>query len=176
MANHVDSMVGPRLTFNPPASTRSRFGYISLPMPALVRSLLIWLMVLAMPIQGLAASVMQHCAPVGPAGHSVATAARAMDGHDHIHAPEVLAHDRAQATDESEGLTADGVNVAPGKATAGAGKCSACAACCPAVGMPPGVSPIPTLPAETQALQLPFIEVDSFVPGGLDRPPRTLLA
>ena len=176
MANHVDAMVGPRLTFNPPASTRSRFGYISVPMPALVRSLLIWLMVLAMPIQGLAASVMQHCAPVGPAGHSVATAARAMDGHDHIHAPEVLADDRAQATDESEGLTADGVNVAPGKATAGAGKCSACAACCPAVGMPPGVSPIPTLPAEAQALQLPFIEVDSFVPGGLDRPPRTRLA
>jgi hypothetical protein len=42
--------------------------------------------------------------------------------------------------------------------------------------MPPSVSPIPTLPAETQTLQLPFIEVDSFVPGGLDRPPRTLLA
>ena len=42
--------------------------------------------------------------------------------------------------------------------------------------MPPGVSPIPILPAEAQVLQLPFIEVDSFVPGGLDRPPRTLLA
>jgi hypothetical protein len=87
-----------------------------------------------------------------------------------------LAHDRAQAADESEGTTTDSVNVAHGKATAGAGKCSACAACCPAVGMPPSVSPIPTLPGEAQTLQLPFIEVDSFVPGGLDRPPRTLLA
>ena len=176
MANHVDSMVGPRLTFNPPVSTRSRFGYISLPMPALVRSLLIWLMVLAMPIQGLAASVMQHCAPVGSPVHSVSTTALPMDGHDHVHAVELPGNDPAQVAPGSEGSTADGVNVDPGKATAGAGKCSACAACCPAVGMPPGVSPIPTLPAEAQALQLPFIEVDSFVPGGLDRPPRALLA
>ena len=99
-----------------------------------------------------------------------------MDGHDHIHAAEVLAHDRGQAADESEGLTADGVNVAHGKATAGAGKCSACAACCPAVGIPPSLSIVPTPTAETQAPPLPFIDVDSFVPGGLDRPPRTRLA
>lgn len=99
-----------------------------------------------------------------------------MDGHDHIHAPEILAHDRAQVADESEDLAADGLNVAYGKATAGAGKCSACAACCAAVGMPPSMSPIPTPPADTQALQLTSIEVDAFVPGGLDRPPRTLLA
>lgn len=176
MANHVDSMVGPRLTFNPPASTRSPFGYISLPMRALARSLLIWLMVLALPTQGLAASVMQHCAPAGPPAHSAATAALTMDGHDHVHAVEHPGHHPAQAAHGSEGPATDGANLTHGKATAGTGKCSACAACCPAVGMPPSVSAIPTPPAETQALPLPFIEVDSFVPGGLDRPPRTLLA
>jgi hypothetical protein len=145
-------------------------------MSSLLRSLLIWLVVLAMPIQGLAASVMQHCTPVGSPVPSVATVALSMDGHDHAHAVELPGHEHAQQSPGSEGLTADDVNVAHGKATAGAGKCSACAACCAAVGMPPSVSPIPTPPAEAQALQLPFIEVDSFVPGGLDRPPRTRLA
>lgn len=169
-------MVGSCLAFNPLASTRSPFGYISLLMPALVRSLLIWLMVLAVPSQGLAASVLQHCAPVRTPVHSVATVALTMDGHDHVHAVELPGHDLVQQAQGSEGMTTDGANLDHGKTTAGAGKCSACAACCPAVGMPPSVSPIPTLPAETQALQLPFIEVDSFVPGGLDRPPRTLLA
>jgi hypothetical protein len=169
-------MAWPRLSFNPIASTRSPFGYISVRMPVLVRSLLIWLMVLALPSQGLAASVMRHCAPVGPPVHSVAAASLSMDGHDHVHAAEVPGHHLAQHAPGSDVSTADGAGLAHGKVTAGAGKCSACAACCPAVGMPPSVSPIPTPPAETQALQLPFIEVDSFVPGGLDRPPRTLLA
>jgi hypothetical protein len=145
-------------------------------MPALVRSLLIWLMVLALPSQGLAASVMQHCAPVNPTVHSDAAMARSMDGHDHVGADELPGHHLAQQAHASEGMTSDGTNLAHGKATSDAGKCSACAACCPAVGMPPSVSPIPTPPAETQPLQLPFIAVDSFVPGGLDRPPRNFLA
>ena len=145
-------------------------------MPALVRSLLIWLMVLALPSQGLAASVMQHCVPVNPPVHLDAAMALSMDGHDHVHADELPGHDLAQQSHASEGMTSDGANIAHGKATAGAGKCSACAACCPAVGMPPGVSPIPTPPAEKLALQLRFIAVDSFVPGGLDRPPRNFLA
>ena len=145
-------------------------------MPALVRSLLIWLMVLALSSQGFAASVMQHCAPVNPPVHSVAAMALSMDGHDHAHADELAGHDLAQHAHASEGMTTDGANLAHGKTAAGAGKCSACAACCPAVGMPPSVTPIPTPPAQTQALQLPFIAVDSFVPGGLDRPPRNLLA
>jgi hypothetical protein len=144
-------------------------------MPALVRSLLIWLMVLALPSQGLAASVMQHCAPVNPPVHSGAAIALSMDGHDHVHADELPGDDLAQQAHGSEGLTTDGANLAQGKA-AGAGKCSACAACCPAVGMPPSMNPIPTPPAQTPALQLPFIAVDSFVPGGLDRPPRNFLA
>jgi hypothetical protein len=145
-------------------------------MSALVRSLLIWLMVLALPAQGFAASVMQHCAPVGPPVHSVATLALSTDGHDHVHAGGLPGHDLALQAQGPEGMTTDGAYLAHGKATTDAGKCSACAACCPAVGMPPSVSPIPTPPAQTQALQLSFIEVDSYVPGGLDRPPRTLLA
>jgi hypothetical protein len=42
--------------------------------------------------------------------------------------------------------------------------------------MLPSVTAIPTPPAETLALRLSFTEVDSFVPGGLDRPPRNFLA
>jgi len=145
-------------------------------MPALVRSLLIWLMVLALPSQGLAASVMQHCVPVNPPVHLDAAMALSMDGHVHVHAEELPGHDLAQHAHAYDGMTSDGANLAHGKTAAGAGKCSACAACCPAVGMPPSVSPIPTPLAETQELQLPFIAVDSFVPGGLDRPPRNFLA
>jgi hypothetical protein len=145
-------------------------------MPLLVRSLLIWLMVLALPGHGLAASVMQHCAPADPPVHSAATVAWSMHGHGHAHALGLQEHDLAQAAHGSEGLTTDGTNLAQGKSAEGAGQCNACAACCPAIGMPPSVSPIPTPPTETRTLPLPFMEVESFVPGGLDRPPRTPLA
>jgi hypothetical protein len=142
----------------------------------LVRSLLIWLMVLVLPGHGLAASVMQHCAPADPPVHSAATVAWSMDGTDHVHALELPEHDPARAVHGSEVLATDGMNFAHGESAEGAGQCNACAACCPAIGMPPSVSPIPTPPAETRTLQLPFMEVESFVPGGLDRPPRTPLA
>jgi len=158
---------------NPGTHAGIGFGYISRPMPAILRSLLIWLMVLAIPNQGLAASFMQHCAPAGSPASTVAVAAPSAQGHDRARAAQHAGHDAAHAAHGSEHAGAGGANPAHGNSAEAAGTCSVCAACCHAIGMPPSPSAIAQAPDAAQVLQPAVMDVESFVPGGLDRPPRT---
>lgn len=143
------------------------------------RSLLVWLMVLALPLQGLAGTAMQHCAdqvdrtvqrPVaaaaqhehGPLVGQVVAAAAADGAHHHGAADEL----EAAALADSQHSSAPEADH----------QCSACAACCSALGLPSRVVPLtpPRVAATSNAL--PLLTVDSFVPAGLDRPPRSQAA
>lgn len=142
-----------------------------------VRSLLIWLMVLAVPVQAIAASGMQHCGPAHQLMQAGLTAASSSDEHDETQ--DGAPHEHVQAATVSVDLqTADDVSDAALKATALGNDytCSACANCCSAVGLPSAVVLLPEPPIAAHASAPPAAALFSFVPGGLDRPPRTFLA
>ncbi len=145
-------------------------------MSSLTRLLLIWLMALALPVQGFAAAAGRHCA----AGHERAQVAtvvaatgseavqRAHDGYQAMHG-----HAAADAGHHSDAAP-DGGKASP--LTADTTKCSACAACCAALALPAGPIVLPA-PVLGTAVALPaVVAAASFVPGGLDRPPRALAA
>ena len=148
------------------------------------RSVFIWLLVLAMPVQGVAALGMQHCAPTHERLVSLASSVQAPHAHANMSAP-MSAHLDAPV----EALPA-AANAAPLLATAHGEhaehaehavpavdvKCSACAACCPALGLPVVAPELPDMPGAPGLAQLRLPLVPSFVPGGLDRPPRNFLA
>lgn len=142
-----------------------------------VRSLLIWLLVLATPIQAIAAAGMQHCGPVHQLMQVGTTVAASIDEQEMSH--DASPHEHAEAATESGAETNPGgasdatVNAA---AFADDYTCSACANCCSAVGLPSAVVRIPAQPIGVHVSLLPASEVVSFVPGGIDRPPRTVLA
>lgn len=143
-------------------------------------------MVIAMPVQGMAASVMFFCgpshermmqglmadAPVSPSSHAANPGREpAATGHG-VHEQAVPAHPVADepATD-ADGNDATGLFPHHGKFS-----CSACAACCSALGLPASfVLPTPSIPEHVAPM--PTVEpVASHQPDGLDRPPRTVLA
>lgn len=117
-----------------------------------LRALFIWLVVLALPLQGLAAVTMVLC--TGGASHHAAAAApadapSASAGHDHSQ------HDHSSA--DAKPLNH---------------KCGICAACCHSIALsssPPAVSAQP-LPAAD--LLEPFVVIHAVSPQALERPPR----
>ena len=142
-----------------------------------VRSLLIWLMVLAVPVQAIAASGMQHCGPGHQMMQAGLTAASSADEHEQ--AQDGAPHEHPQAaTVPADQQTADDVSDTTLKAGALGNDytCSACANCCSAVGLPSTVVRLPEPPIAAHASALSASALLSFVPGGLDRPPRTFLA
>lgn len=124
-------------------------------MRATARLLLIWLLALALPAQGIAAATMQFCGP----------------GHQHqVHPAEVGGHAHHAAL--AGGKSAPAAKLAQ----LGKFKCSACAACCLATALPPAIATLPVVK--------PVIEPEAVVPSdyagpvvaGLERPPKHTLA
>jgi hypothetical protein len=133
-----------------------------------VRALTIWIVALAVPLQGHAAAAMIACGPM----HS-----RMASSGDHP-----AAHEDHAAAGHS-GHSMDGASgEANGDEPSSLSKfmkfnCSACASCCTA-----SAAPAPLIPAlgatRAHTVAIPFFgsSGDSIVPDGLERPPRTSLA
>lgn len=142
-----------------------------------LRSLLIWLMVLALPIQAVAAAGMQHCGAAHRLMQVASMGAVAPDVHDPVH--EATPHEHADfGTSLDAGMSA-GDSSDQGVNTSALGDdftCSACANCCSAVALPASLVRLPAPSIEDHAAALPAPEVVSFMPGGIERPPRTFLA
>lgn len=122
----------------------------------MVRLVLIWLL-LAVPLQGMAAVARLHCASgdVRATGPVALHAAPATGVHDHA---AHIGHHTPDAGVDTDGSASH--------------RCSACAACCPVLGLPARAV---LLPASPPGLPPPVAVVasrESFVPFGLDRPPR----
>lgn len=140
-------------------------GY-SAAMRVVWRSLLLWLLALALPVQGLAAAARMHCAGQAVVGEAASTAHHA-DHHDQTH---------AHATHQGPmGAAAMDHDVAPqdGADSPRAGhSCSACAACHAPVGLPAALVVLPAPPMGGFATATGADPGASHVPAGLDRPPR----
>jgi len=147
-------------------------------MRKLIRLALLWLVALALPLQGVAAATMLHC---HPAHHRDA----ASTAHDHHHGAADQRHDHAlhgvshtgdltahetQAADED---TSDG---ARGADSLNKVSCSACAACSSGVALP--TTPVFLSPPALIHGPSPALSFDAavFLTDGPERPPRTPLA
>lgn len=142
-----------------------------------LRSLLIWLMVLALPLQAVAAAGMQHCGATHRLMQVASMGAVAPDHHDAVH--EATPHEHAgSGTRLDVGLSAgDASDQGPNANALGDDfTCSACANCCSALALPASLVRLPAPPIEDHAAALPTPEAVSFMPGGIERPPRSFLA
>jgi hypothetical protein len=128
-----------------------------------------WLLALALPVQGVSAATMLACG-LGHHEHPASEASVHSHAHTvgHVHALAASSHDTGAIT-----------GAPPGKADLGkvAGhKCSACASCCLGAA-------VPTEAASFDAIQLPEVfaslvarTLPAYLTDGLERPPRTFLA
>lgn len=145
-------------------------------MNRLLKIFLLWLLIAALPLQGMAAVVKASC---GQRHHTAVMAADATryerhhahedgDAHHggHGHGTVATADHELQNADEDS--PSDSTNLAHAA-------CSACAACCVgAVAPPSSLSLASVLGKVSTAITPPALSFTGFIPPGLERPPKSL--
>jgi len=138
--------------------------------------LLVWLTVLAMPIQGIAAGGMLHCASEAAQTHAHVHQQDPADGHAHAHAGDVVSTSVQVLSDAGVVGEADGAPTHEAEASTAGHKCSACAACC-SVGAPQALAlAVPAAAGPGALCAAVQAAVDRFAADGLERPPRATSA
>lgn len=135
-----------------------------------IRMLMAWVLLAALPLQGLAAASMVYCGPAGKAVASQVHAASADDQHGHAHgagAGEHVLQGPGAMDHASMDHSADGNALPDSKHT-----CSICAACGNAAAITPSSHAL-AAPAASQSLAaLPLPALHSRAPALPDKPPR----
>lgn len=143
-------------------------------MGLLIRTFLVWLLVLAVPAQGAAAVTMAFCGPNHHAGAAV-TDAEPVASAEQAHAPSTHG-DHAQTAAAPEDSADTGSSAAPAKSGhSGKQKCSACASCCSIGAMLNSVLAVPVPDLTPTVFSVTVPTVDAFAIDGPDRPPRIVL-
>ena len=146
-----------------------------------LRVLMLWMLALALPVQGMAAVAMLHCDHQAPARQAAATDVAQIeahaDHHGHVHGlHKGHVHDGESTGAASQGAVAQASHDAASHTHAAGHSCSACAACCVALALPPAMPVLATaLTAPTSATTL-VAPSPSFLTAGPERPPRSLHA
>ena len=137
------------------------------------RSAVMWLLLLALPLQGFAAATMLNC---GPNHHRMlaAVAAEPVETHEHM-AVGQHHHETGMAAAHDQAAPVDGISDAPSLAHLDKlmkFKCNACAVCCMGAAMPTAIFSFePSPPAMVPEFFVLTSHV-GFVTDGPDRPPR----
>jgi hypothetical protein len=147
---------------------------------SLIRTLCVWLLVLAVPAQNVAAATMAYCGTKHHAGAAPALVQHAAPTQHAHHGSNAAVnahahHDMAAHGDVGEAASAD--DATPAK-TSGIGQhaCSACASCCSAGAIFDTVLAVPTPIVAPMVFSAVVPSVDPFATAGPDRPPRPVLA
>lgn len=137
-----------------------------------------WLLLLALPLQGVAAATMASCGMAhGQPGSSVVLQHRAdavSPPAAHAHAGTAVHHRHADVNADADAGPRD-----DGKTASGAGiphKCGTCAACCLGAAAPMTSSALAVVELTDSFAPLVTRTLDAFVSEGLERPPRLFLA
>jgi hypothetical protein len=129
-----------------------------------VKTFLLWLLLAALPLQGLAAAMQSSCGPTKhhDAPSAIASAQSQSDHHHDVHADHAAGHALAD-------------HPAPGEHASAS--CSACSSCCVgAIALPAGSMAAPVYRAAVPvAIAFPLLLAD-FIPGGPERPPKRITA
>ncbi len=140
------------------------------------RLLLIWIIAIALPVQGVFAGTLQHC--VG-GEHQVAFEDGSSSVHSHDEAVDSDAHSDVHATHSHAAMHTHVEQSSSSHSHHGTGlkgSCSACAACCSSAAPPP--TPVVLVPQRAEHAVPAFVSfaVVTFVTDGPERPPRITLA
>lgn len=138
-----------------------------------LRVFMVWMLALALPVQGMAAAAMLHCGSAerhAPRQHAVADGSVHAAGHGEHHHPAGHGADHAHA-----GAPADEPGTTP-HANAAGHACSACAACCVALALPPAMPVLAMADAAPTGVTVLVAPSPSFLTAGPERPPRSLHA
>lgn len=146
-----------------------------------VRQLLLWFLIAALPVQGMAAIIKANC---GPRHHAVSVSASATTEMPHGHVSHF--HEGQTASDfhhtievnENDAVAEDSMASEPSQfAGHYATYCSACAACCTgAVAPPASLSAVPTPDIGEATAIPPVTSYLGFIPASLERPPKPFSA
>lgn len=143
-------------------------------MNRIFKTFLLWLVLAALPLQGMAAAIQASC---GPAHH---TAPASMPSHTHEGVVGSHSHDGAAAHDTSDTLsdvTASAADFSSNSSIDNHAVCSACAACCVGATAPPsGALLTPAYSSSETVVIAPTPLATGFVPAGLERPPKRFSA
>lgn len=138
------------------------------------KTLLLWLLIAALPLQGLAAAIQTSC---GPAHHDASEISISVAANAHHHDGGVILNlDDALAADHSipDSSTSDHSSTPHKHQTS---ICSACAACCVgAIAFTSGTLFTSTYTSSELVLVSPSPLVTGFIPTGLERPPKRISA
>lgn len=146
-------------------------------MGLLIRTLLIWLLVLAVPAQGLAAATMAFCGPNHHGGDSASTASQlGSNPAEHAHHGDAAPAPELEASAPADEAGADDASAISKASHAAQQKCSACASCCSLGAMLTTVPVIPVADSAPMVFAAVVPTVDPFAADGPDRPPRNVLA
>lgn len=142
------------------------------------KTFMLWLLIAALPIQGIAAVVQASC---GPRHHAVSSASAGMV--DHHHDGSVTPHSHSDMVGHDTDMNADRLADAGSDSESSSrqiqkiSSCSACAACCfGAAAPPPSLLITPVLSTAGVAVLSPVVSFTGFIPASLERPPRHLSA
>lgn len=136
-------------------------------MSKVLRLVLTWMLAVALPLQGYAVHAMAVC---GPAHHRPTVEVVEVSSHHHdgaVGEHHATAVDQADAVDD---VAASDVQ------SAKASKCSLCASCCSAAAITAAsfsFDPVPVMPVTVATVPVAH---DRVLPGGLERPPKLLIA
>ena len=122
-----------------------------------LRFVILWLLALAVPMQGMASALMVHCGT----SHQRMQLQAPHVGAEHVH-PVAAQDHHAAAPDTSTGH---------GKVS-----CSACAVCCSVCALPSSVLKLATPEPAMTVFATLVATVEPFAAEGPERPPRRLMA
>ena len=145
-------------------------------MGLLIKTLLIWLLVLAVPAQGAAAANMAFC---GPHHHGGGAAAQmqpvAPATHAHHGGAADAQHGYLQAAAQVDKVSSTSAALDIGS-DASEHKCSACASCCSAGAILSSVLAVASPLFAPTVMTAAVPSVDTFAADGPERPPRIVFA
>jgi hypothetical protein len=143
------------------------------------KTFLLWLLIAALPVQGMAAVVKASC---GPTRHESLPIAMHSDAHHHHSSAAAHHHDSDTASDSAAAFHQHEASSVADQATDSphldkSSSCSACAACCfGAVALPSSVDWTPVFSSSKAEVISAVISFTGFIPAGLERPPKPLFA
>jgi hypothetical protein len=144
-------------------------------MNRILKTLLLWLLIVALPSQGAAAAITASCKSVSsntPSAVLHTAIPHSVIALHHSHQDgNAVAH--PAAPDDVSGF-ASGDPPEPRHLHEG-GSCSACAACCVGASAPPSQTALSAVSGHMSlAIRLPATAFSGFIPAGPERPPRPL--
>lgn len=144
-------------------------------MSKLIRTLLVWLLVLALPAQGAMAATKVLCGP-GHGHHAAASAAPADAHAHHAHGEPAAQAMPDAAVDPVDAALSAGSAGLSGQADTQQHKCSACASCCSASALLGSALGVPMWQPAPAVFIAVVPRVEAIAADGPDRPPRHILA